>query len=238
MAPRRRQHAIYTDESGGGGERTLAVAGVAGEARALASLEAGLALALKRHGLAELKWAQVRTRAPRLLAAEEFLALAQAARGRGLWLATLTWRQPARRQGPHPASAGAHALAHLKPRRDDLARLGRAYVRLLKAAARAHPPARWRFCPDQRTGIDFGSLMVAAGGWRQGWEGFAMQRSGASPLVQLADLLAGLARFRRDERRQLAACAAGRELFGLPARRNRARLALLSRTTALELEAR
>jgi hypothetical protein len=232
------EHAIYTDESGGGGERTRAVAGVAGEKRALAALEARLAESLRRHGVAELKWAQVRTRAPRLRAAEEFLALAAAARQRGLWLAVITWRPPLRRIGKQPASAGAHALAHLRPRRDDLDRLNQAYVRLLKAAARVHPSARWHFFPDQRTGMDFGALLQAAGGARRGWESWAMQRSDSSPLVQLADLLAGLARFRRDERVRVRACAAGRTLPGLPAQRNRARLALLSRLASLDLEVR
>jgi hypothetical protein len=238
MPVRRQEHAIYTDESGGGGERTLAVAGVAGERSALNSLEAKLAQALLRHGVAELKWAQVRTRAPRLRAAEEFLRLALDARGRGLWMAVVTWRLPRRRQSHEPASAGAHALAHLRPKRDSVDRLSRAYARLLMAAAQSHPSARWRFFPDQRTGIDFGALMEAAGGRRQGWQGWAMQRSGASPLVQLADLLAGLARFRRDERALVAACAAGRPLTALPAQNNRTRLALLSRNASLELEAR
>jgi len=237
MPARRPQHGIYTDESGGGDVRTLAVAGVAGERSELSALEARLAQALQRHGVDELKWAQVRTRAPRLRAAEEFLALAAAARSKGLWLAAVTWRLPRRRQGLAPASAGAHALAHLRPRRDNLDRLKRAYARLLKAAALAHPAACWRFYPDQRTGVDFGSLMEAAGGRRLGWQGWAMQRSGERPLVQLADLLAGLARFKRDERALVAACAAGRAMAGLPAQRNRARLALLNPAESLKLEA-
>ncbi|BAY52770.1 hypothetical protein NIES2134_121500 [Thermostichus vulcanus NIES-2134] len=112
---------------------------------------------------------------------------------------------------------------HKIARRDDIANLERMYYHLFRNVLRARWPndAVWRLCPDEHTALDWGTLEdclknVSAGveverslftggqfpiQLRQefGIEEIQPVLSGANPLLQLADLFAGLTVFSRDK---------------------------------------
>ncbi len=107
--------------------------------------------------------------------------------------------------------------------RDDIANLGRMYYHLFRNVLRARWPndALWRLCPDEHTAQDWGTLqdclenistgvevehsLFTGGQFRIllrrefGIEEIQAVSSGAHPLLQLADLFAGLAVFSRDK---------------------------------------
>ncbi|MGA4645385.1 DUF3800 domain-containing protein [Limisphaera sp. 4302-co] len=107
--------------------------------------------------------------------------------------------------------------------RDDIANLGRMYYHLLRNVLRARWPndALWRLCPDEHTTQDWGTLqehlehisagvevehsLFTGGQFRIrlrrefGIEEIQPVSSAAHPLIQLADLFAGLAVFSRDK---------------------------------------
>ncbi|GIV89162.1 MAG: hypothetical protein KatS3mg055_1680 [Chloroflexus sp.] len=112
---------------------------------------------------------------------------------------------------------------HKIPGRDDIANLERMYYHLFRNVLRARWPndAVWRLCPDEHTALDWGTLEdclknVSAGveverslftggqfriRLRQefGIEAIQPVSSGANPILQLADLFAGLTVFSRDK---------------------------------------
>lgn len=66
------RYALLADESGNAKEELRVLAGLSGSQRHLAALERSLRGALRRHGVAEIKWSALRTRPKRLAAAREF----------------------------------------------------------------------------------------------------------------------------------------------------------------------
>lgn len=175
-------HLAYTDETqhNVGAVRGLAmVSAPAGEAAALA---AELRALNDSSGVGELKWEKVRS-AKGLYAAEKTLhwALGRAAEG---WLRidTLTW--------------GADAALHDQQLLPHRVRLEHMYRRLLGEILPRRWPAGSRFAvyPDEQGALRWQALArgmahVAA---------LEPCRSEAEPLIQLADLFAGLAAFSRQ----------------------------------------
>lgn len=176
---------LYCDDSGGEEDAVRAVAAVSGPAKVLLALERGLRRVLALEGVAELKWAALRTRPARLRAAQAFLELCAVALAAGaLRVDLLLWRPDAQGRAYR--------------RRTEPERLRPLYHRAWAQALAAWPAGRWRLIPDQRTGMR----------WRQ-WPAPLKRRfqqggrrllavdeaaSQRSACVQLADLLAGLAR--------------------------------------------
>lgn len=170
----RERYALVADESGNASEPLRVLAGLSGPSRSLARLERGLRRVLRRHGLAEVKWAGLRTRKARLNAAREFLALAldEAARGK-LGVDLLIFEEGI-------ASRNWDEL-------DERDRWLSLYRQLMIRARKRKPSAHWTLYPDQRTGMPWNRL------------GRVVESSSRRlALVQLADLLAGLARFSRE----------------------------------------
>ena len=176
----KKRYALVADESGNEGDAVQALAGLSGPFDSLVQLERDLRAVLKRHGLKELKWSQVRTRRPRLAAAREFLSLASSRAWQGeLALDLLV------------VEARSASKAWL--------RLGRAqrfsglYRALLRRALK-----RWKgrlmMLPDQRSGVRWKSITRG-----MGVHSLREASSANLALVQLADLLAGMARGSRLE---------------------------------------
>jgi hypothetical protein len=171
----RQTFALYSDESGGAGEKVHALAGVSGRWEDLDSLRLELDGHARRYGVGELKWIGVRKRKAKLGAAWDFLQSACRAAGQGkVRLDVLVWR------GRHEA------------------RLKELYVSLLRHAVKGWGRGAWGFCPDQRTGMDWLGIVRGLRAFRS-WQ---PQKSSENSLVQLADLVAGLSRFCREHPRE------------------------------------
>jgi hypothetical protein len=172
------------------------------------ALEAEVAAVLRSAGLAEFKWEELRTACYRFAAlALTDLALARAAAG-ALRVDVVVWDIADRR--------------HAVPARDDLANLQRMYCFLFKNVLRLRWPdgSRWRLHPDEQTALAWREVadylaaasaaaeapdLFSAGGFKRrlrrefAIEQIAPLASHACPLIQLADLFAGVAVFSRAE---------------------------------------
>jgi hypothetical protein len=181
---RREAYALYCDDSGSQDDALRSVASISGPARVLLALERELRQVLKLAGMRELKWTGLRKRAQRLQAAEAFLELVALGAGAGaLRMEVLLWR---------PSQQGRRAAS-----RSEAQRLRPLYARLWSSAVRAWPPGRWNIHPDQRTGMgwqDLGSALKRRIGRGGGLRSLKEASSRGSACVQVADLLAGLAR--------------------------------------------
>jgi hypothetical protein len=200
---------IYSDDSGGEADAFRAVSTLSGPAKVLLALERELRQVLALGRVDELKWSALRTRPARLRAAEAFLELAGVGLGAGaLRVDLLLWR---------PADQG---LAYR--RRDEAGRLRPLYFEAWSRARAAWGPGRWNVHPDQRTGMRWQQWPDALKArWTRG--GASLRRvseasSRRSACVQLADLLAGLARLGAETGPRSGAAA------GQRARHNRAEL--------------
>lgn len=182
---------LFADDSGGEGDDLRSLAVLSGPAPVLLALERDLRKALDLHGVDELRWAALRTRRERLQAARACLDLLCAGLGLGgLRCDLLLWR---------PAAQGRAYAA-----RSEAQRLRPLYAwAWTRAAAAWKGLGPWMACPDQRTGMDWGRWSPATRrAWRvAGMAGLEVRElpSARSACVQLADLLAGLAR--HQERR-------------------------------------
>ena len=132
-----------------------------------------------------MKWAGLRTRVTKLHAAEEFLQLACAAMASGaLRVDVLLWSSESASKASQELGEGQRAE--------------RLYAKLMAMAARGWAVGRWFAYPDQRTGIAWKELEKEVAGLFKGsgrtWAGLRQARSHENALIQLADLLAGLAR--------------------------------------------
>ena len=178
MAAERR--AIVADESGNASDPLRVLAGLSGSSQELLALERSLRASLKRHGVAELKWSSLRTKASKLRVAREFLALAldAAAQGR-LWIDLLVF----------DAKYASSAWESL----DERGRWLSFYLELIRRARSRNRRGRWSLYPDERTGMPWARLKRQAG-----LKKVNEASSADLALVQLADLLAGLIRFSRE----------------------------------------
>ncbi|HXB96715.1 MAG TPA: hypothetical protein VNZ54_01600 [bacterium] len=199
---------IYSDDSGGEADAFRAVCTLSGPAKVLLALERELRRVLALERVDELKWSALRTRPARLRTARAFLELAGVGLAAGALRVDLVLWSP-----------GDQGLAYRQ--RSDAGRLRPLYFEAWTRARAAWGPGRWNVHPDQRTGMrwqQWPSGLMAR--WKKG--GATVRRvseasSGRSACVQLADLLAGLARL-GAETGPMAAAA------GQRARHNRAAL--------------
>lgn len=186
MTPRwRGPGLLYADDSGGDADALRSLAVLSGPARVLLALERDLRQALKLYGVDELKWAALRTRKDRLQAAQACLdLLCVALEAKAVHCHIVLWRPKA--QGP------------LYRARTEPERLRPLYAHVWGAAARAWRFKAWRAYPDQRTGMEWQRWSrEQRGAWRKAGLGRVTVREASSKrsaCVQLADLLAGLAR--------------------------------------------
>jgi len=193
----------YGDESGFHTQRYQSVAVVSGAGDDVRPLRDELAQHLSSNQLTELKFAAIKGDSRRTACARAFLQTAVdfASMGR-LRVDVLTWDIKDSR--------------HRIQGRDDIACLERMYYHVLEKAARRWGQLEWEFHPDHRSGVDFdeiGRYLSLTSAHRQSRRRprllslfhetrktfeFSLVRpvmSHQEPLVQLADVFAGLACF-------------------------------------------
>jgi hypothetical protein len=175
-------HVAYTDETRYNTGRYRGLAMLSLHAEHAAALSAAVRGLLDASGVAECKWEKVRSARTRF-AAEKLLDWAMAeAQAERLRADALTWDTDAASR----AGAGVPHIANLR----------RMYAHLLGTILPARWPAAegWRVFPDEQGALDWERLAarlphVAA---------IIPCHSDAEPLIQLADLFAGLAAYSRS----------------------------------------
>jgi hypothetical protein len=175
-------HVAYTDETRYNTGRYRGLAMLSLRAEHAAELSAAVRGLLDASGVAECKWEKVRSARARF-AAEKLLdlAMAEAQAGR-LRLDALTWDTDA-------ASRAGTGVPHI-------ANLRRMYLHLLGTILPARWPAaeRWRVFPDEQGALDGERLAARLPHVAE----IIPCHSDAEPLIQLADLFAGLAAYSRS----------------------------------------
>jgi hypothetical protein len=178
------RYALLADESGNADEPLRVLAGLSGPLKGLLALERELRGVLWRHGLAELKWAALRTRPRRLGAAAEFLDLAESyLKQRCLALDLLVWEQS-------EASLAWEGLS----KEERWLQLYLALVKRVRSRWKGATLKQLALYPDQRTGMRWSRLKR-----QSGLKAVRESSSKKLALIQLADLLAGMGRFLRQE---------------------------------------
>ena len=179
---------IYSDESSYNYGAVRGVGAVSLRVDDSARLGEELASLLRASSVRELKWEKVRT-ARAAFAAQKALtwaldhALDHALDGE-LWIETLTW--------------GVTSAAASRARKPALTQLRNAYTALLSSAMARHAQRGdqsqgWRIVPDEQSAIPWARIQEALPRTAT----IMPARSEPQPLIQLADVFAGLAVFSR-----------------------------------------
>lgn len=197
-------HLAFADESSHNTGRFRSISAVTLAAANLEECESALRAALDDAGVRELKWSRVKSARERF-AGLAFLDLVLGwARDGVLRVDSLVWDIQDRR--------------HSVPRRHDLSNLGRMHYHLLRAVFYRRWPGGvvWRYHPDAMEGMNWETLrecldydglsraLPEAGLATLPNRGYRVAAvdpldSAATPLVQAADLFAGLAAYSHDE---------------------------------------
>jgi len=197
----------YSDESGFPSGRYQAIAVVSGSGADLAELRELLSECLARASWRELKFTRVRGDSSHSRCAMGFLEhTVEFARARRIRVDTLVWDM----------HDGRHAITG----RDDVACLERMYYHVLTNMARRWRQEAWRFYPDEQSSVNFLEIrnylnMTISRRPKRGQPSllqlFRVERhafrfkeleptdSRKEPLIQLADLFAGMACFSRQD---------------------------------------
>jgi hypothetical protein len=197
----------YGDESGTFTERFQAIAMISGPEKALSILRNRLRGILADTQVNEVKFALLRTHLPIIRAAHRFIrcTVEDFASRKAARVDVLVW----------DTRDSRHAIQG----RDDVANLERMYYKLFAHLARQWNRSEWSLYPDQNSQIHWNELLEILNK-----TGLTRQRSGMQlgleieqlqtfiqigtiepcdsvkePLIQLADLFAGMARFTKEE---------------------------------------
>lgn len=176
--------AIYSDESHYNYGAVRGVGAVSLRQDDVAHLSEELARLLREAGVRELKWEKVRTTRTASAAKRAFAWTLDRALAGKIWTETLTW--------------DASSVAASRARRPALPTLRDAYATLLRSVIARHTKRddlaqRWRIVPDEQTAVPWTRIR---GMLPQETE-ITPARSEMEPLIQLADLFAGLAVYSR-----------------------------------------
>ncbi len=175
---------IYSDESSYNYGAVRGVGAVSLRVDNSARLGEELASLLRASSVRELKWEKVRT-ARAAFAAQKALTWAlNHALDDELWIETLTWE--------------VTSAAASRARRPALTQLRNAYTTLLSSVMTRHPERDvqsqgWRIAPDEQSAIPWTRIQDALPQTAT----IMPARSEPQPLIQLADVFAGLAVFSR-----------------------------------------
>lgn len=201
---------IYSDETGLFNRRFQAIALVSGPNVTLLQLRNRLQVILDENGIDEIKFAEIRTHHPKLLTAQGFIrcSVREYASRQKCRIDVLIW--------------DTQDLRHAIEGRDDAANVGIMYYRLLTHVARQWKQVGWYFYPDINPEINwheianFLSRTPLLPSTTRLPPLFDLEKDSQlikfneiqpidslrEPLVQLADLFAGMARFSREEGQQ------------------------------------
>ena len=217
------EYGVFSDESRYDQGRFRSIAAVSLPAAAVSTLSARLAETLEASGLPELKWSRLGDRAYTVRCAIAFGDHLLAALADGLRADVLIW----------DTEDARHQVAN----RDDIANYERMYFHLHRALIRRRGRnTRWHLRPDEQVQIDWETLascLTSRGTWRpDARQQAASHRFGAlmptirtfrqvdsqaTPLSQLADLLAGMAAYTRSRPSAVLAQLDGERVSGAAA---------------------
>jgi hypothetical protein len=192
--------AAYSDDSGSEGHRYRSLCTVSSKKTTLSQLRNSLSSILHKENVSELKFEETRGHSPKIRAASSFYneACNLCAR-KQIRIDVVVWDQKDSR--------------HLIPMRDDTANIERMYHKLILHMARMWNQCEWDIFPDVQSGVDWKSLQTFLNYKRLkevdpntrnlfkeenpflNVQKPIEQESIKEPLVQLADMFGGLARF-------------------------------------------
>jgi len=198
---------IYSDETGLFDKRFQAIALISGPTVHLLQLRERLQLILNENHVAEIKFSEVRTHRPKILTAQGFI---------GCSVREYTSRQKCR---IGVLIWDTQDLRHAIRGRDDVANVGIMYYRLLTHTARQWKHVDWHFYPDTNSEINWHDIasflnrtpllpsicrLPSLFDLEEDIQSMKFNEieptdSVGEPLIQLADLFAGMARFSREE---------------------------------------
>jgi len=193
-------HVAYTDESSYNFGRYRSLAMISMPVGVAGGLSINLADILSQSGIREAKWNRVKTARDGFASQKLLRCFLDHAAGGSLRGDALIWDTWDRR----------HAVVS----RDDMANLGRMYYHLCRIVLRDRWPrgSVWMIYPDEQRAMSWTTLEETLGlaGFKQGLSGGSLRlarqhgyqvlgikpvRSHEEPIVQLADLLAGMAAY-------------------------------------------
>ncbi len=200
-------YSIYSDESGIFDKRFQAIALVSGLNVILLQLRNKLQDILNENGIDEIKFAEVRTHQPKLLTAHAFIkcVVREYASQKKCRIDVLIW--------------DTQDMRHAIKGRDDVTNLGIMYYRLLTHAARRWKQAEWHLYPDVNPEINWDEIanflnktplspstthLLPLLNLEKDIQLIKFNEirptdSLHEPLIQLADIFAGMGRFSREE---------------------------------------
>lgn len=205
---RGKDFAAYSDESGTFTRRFQSIALITSQESKLSELRNHLKNILSSKGVTEVKFELIRTHLPIIEAAHEFLycIVSEFANRKKIRVDILTW----------DTQDSRHAIQG----RNDIANLEHMYYKIFVHAARQWKnQGEWNFHPDENSQISWGELARILSTTPLAKHQNNMQllfenekidqpikvkcpeplKSVQEPLIQLADLLAGMARFTKEE---------------------------------------
>jgi hypothetical protein len=203
---------VYSDESGIFNCRYQTIALVSGQEIILSQLRGNLKDILDKHKIDEVKFTEIGNYSPKVEAPREFIqcvvkGFASQAQAK-VRIDVLTW----------DTQDSRHAIQG----RNDIANLERMYYKVLIYAARQWNQTDWNFYPDENSQVHWNEIAEFLNSTRLSHSKPSLltlfESEGANqlfqfrsvkpmdslqePLIQLADLFAGMARFTREEGEQ------------------------------------
>jgi len=199
-----RKFSAYSDESGCFSERYQAIGIISGEKKHLCKLRDELASILQNKEVSEVKFSEVRTHRPKIEAAKSFVKKSvDFAKQRNIRIDVLLW--------------DTHDERHSIPGRDDLANLERMYYKVLRHISEKWHQNNWELYPDNGSKINWHKIKSYLSCTRTPrqklpnlltlfeeeryniiFHKIEQKKSHDEPLIQVADLFAGMACFCRE----------------------------------------
>jgi len=200
----RRKFSAYSDESGCFSKRFQAIGVISGEESHLVRLRDELESVIKDRNIREVKFSELRTHRPKLEAAQSFIEKGvDFAKQRRVRIDVLVW--------------DTYDSRHAIPGRDDLANLERMYYKILRHISEKWHQHNWELYPDDGSEVNWYEiksylsktriprrrkpyllLLFDEEDYAINFHKIVPKRSHDEPLIQIADLFAGIACFCRE----------------------------------------
>ncbi len=199
----RESFAVYSDESGCFTERYQAIGIVSGQKIVLSQLSSKLMKILIDKNITELKFSNVRTHSPKIKAAKEFIKL-------GIEFAGL------KKIRVDVLVYDTQDSRHSVRGRDDVANLERMYYKVLRHISERWGQIDWEFYPDEQSAINWQEITTFLNRTKMprhkpnilslfeqeklkiNFKKVEQLKSHKEPLIQFADIFAGIASFSRE----------------------------------------
>ena len=199
---------VYSDESGFPSERFQSLSVVSGRENDIELFRDKLKQVLEDENISELKWAKLNGHSPKMRAAQRFIkiVLGNASQGK-IRIDTLYW----------DIGDSRHKVIG----RDDLKNIGIMYYKVIKHAIRSWNlrEVKWEWYPDEHSGINWNEVSYFLNNTKLGKKNLGISslfddwdetyyinimklhqvNSKEEPMIQVADLFAGLARFSKEK---------------------------------------